>query len=128
MKRKSLLFLLLIVFFSACQKDEISPGLSGIWVEKSLGKDTLLFDSPDYDFGENWFELRREVKLSTGPYEYKIEGDSISIQWMLSSCWCWRSYYFKLKEGGKEFVMGKFYDSEELTSGLLTFRKVRDFK
>jgi hypothetical protein len=126
MKIKILLSLL-ILSFTACQKEEINPGLTGIWVEKSLGKDTLLFDSPEYDFGENWFELRRDVRVSTGPYDYIIEGDSISIQWMLSSCWCRRNYYFKLDGQENEFVIGRFYDSEELSSALLTFRKLSDF-
>lgn len=118
---------MIILSVAACQKEVVNPILSGVWVEKSQEKDTILFDSPDYDFGENWFELRRDVKLSTGPYEYKIKGDSISIQWMFSSCYCWRSYYFKLDRGETEFVIAKFYDSEELASGLLTFKKVRDF-
>jgi hypothetical protein len=127
MKPINLLFLLLLLFFTFCQKENVSPGLNGVWVEKSLSKDTIIFDSPDFDFGENWFELRRDIKLSTGPYEYTIKEDSISIQWMLSSCYCWRSYYFKLDPGGKEFVIGKFYDSEELSSPLLRFIKTKDF-
>ncbi|MFW5821395.1 MAG: hypothetical protein ACOCWA_08900 [Bacteroidota bacterium] len=119
----SLIFLSLL---SGCEKeDSIKPELQGKWIESSLRKDTIIFNSPDFDFGENWFDLKREGMISSGPYEYRIHGDSISIHWMLSSCMCWPAYYFKALKGRDEFRIGKFYDSEELDSEILVFEKLK---
>ncbi len=120
------LILILLSLLSGCEKEEsITTGLQGEWVERSLRKDTIVFNSPDFDFGENWFDLRREGMISSGPYEYRINGDSISMHWMLSSCTCWETYYFKPDKGKDYFRIGKFFDSEELDSNILVFDKLK---
>ena len=118
------LILILLSLLSGCEKQKsLTPGLQGEWVEASLRKDTIIFNSPDFDFGGNWFDLRREGMISLGPYEYRIQGDSISIHWMLSSCMCWETYCFEA--GDDEFVIGKFYTSEELDGEHLSFEKIK---
>lgn len=115
--------LILLSILSGCEKEEsLTPKLQGEWVESSLRKDTIIFNSPDFDFGENWFDLRREGMISSGPYEYRIHGDSISIHWMLSSCMCWETYCFEA--GDEDFFIGKFYTSEEIKSDRLRFEKI----
>ena len=116
----------LLMMFSGCVKEEsLTPELQGAWVESSLREDTIIFNSPDFDFGENWFDLRREGMISSGPYEYRIHGDSISVHWMLSSCTCWEIYYFRLDNRKDEFRIGNFYYSEELNSESLIFVKIQ---
>ena len=125
MKTTFIFFLFFILLFSCEKDDHQTSELKGVWIEKSLRNDTIIFDSPEYDFGGNWFELRRGVMLSTGPYEYKLMEDSISIHWMLSSCTCWRTYYFKPYPLKNELRIGKFYYSEELKAEILVFESLR---
>ncbi len=128
MKRSANFLLSALFVFLACEKDDAIPSEPhGVWVEKSMRRDTIIFNSPKFDFGDYWFDLRRDEMLSTGPYEYRIEADSISINWMLSSCMCWKNYYFRMANSN-EFTIGKFYDSEKLNSSLLSFEKLNAIK
>ncbi|MBE0653779.1 MAG: hypothetical protein IH594_08270 [Bacteroidales bacterium] len=124
MKTAFIFFLFVILFLSCEKNDDQLSELKGVWIEKSLRNDTIIFNSPEYNFGGNWFELRRGVMLSTGPYEYKLIEDSITVHWMLSSCTCWRTYYFKLNSFKNELGIGKFYDSEELEAEILLFERL----
>lgn len=124
MKNFRLIFLVVIAIFSGCEEDENILELEGIWVEKTMAKDTLVFNSPEYDFGKDWFELRKENMVSTGPYEYELFSDSISIHWFLSGSMTWQNYYFKMTRTNREFMIGRFYDSEELRRDLLSFVRV----
>jgi hypothetical protein len=124
MKKSIYLLILAIFFFSSCEKENNSDQqLDGMWVETSLRKDTIIFKSSDPLWGGNWFELKRDVMLSTGPYEYTLSADSISLHWMLSSASLWQTYYFQIDRD--EFLIGKFYDSE-LDLELLRFKKIKD--
>jgi hypothetical protein len=125
MKNILLVIILIFIFSSGCEKDNnVLPDLTGVWVEETRGRDTLIFNSPEYNFGTNWFDLRKQDIVSTGPYEYRLFSDSISIHWFLSSSMSWHNYYFKMTRTDREFMIGRFYESEELKGEILSFVKV----
>ena len=92
-------------------------------------------DTLDFDFSfpgaKNWFKLNREYKLNDlgfrqpvvaeGPYEYRIDWDSIQIQWSLSFClYCPYKYYFRYD--GDQVRVGNFI---EKTGDILVFKKLK---
>jgi len=123
MKYNIIIILLLLCMLTACGKEDSGlPEFRGIWVETSKGDDTMVFNDSEYDFSMEWFELRRESMTGTGPYYYRIEGDSIYLRWMLSSLYRDNPYFFS-RMGEEEFLIGKFYDSD-IRNAVLRFRKV----
>ncbi len=116
----SILFALFLLL-SACSEDDlnISPSdLHGEWVEVISQTDTLFFESRN---NSNIFHLKRAqgVKLRTGPYEYRLTEDKISLYWMLSSNYTFNDYHFNT--AGNRLEIGNFYEST--TGEILTFEK-----
>lgn len=137
MNMKTKLKPVLIVFFIfslACNKAEEefnNEVLKGIWIHTETKTDTM-----DFNIGlfasENAFELKRgkEVrngytlsKIGSDIYRYKLKGDSIYLNGMLSSYAGYFQYYFKMSDDNKSFKIGSF---APFTGGLMVneFRRI----
>ena len=119
---KYIISFVLYLIFTSCSDDElnISPSdLQGEWIEVESLTDTLLFESRN---NSNIFHLKRaqSVKFRTGPYEYRLTEDKISLYWMLSSNYKFDDYHFKVI--GNRLEIGNFYDSN--VDEILIFEKV----
>jgi hypothetical protein len=124
-----LLTLLFCLAFIGCTEDSpnIDVSLYGKWVEVNDKVDTLTFNIID---GHEFMTLDRgkEVrdgfllpKAGSGPYDYKILGNKISIYWLLSSNSAFNDYYFE--KIGSQLKVENFYD-ESAIGTILTFEKV----
>jgi len=111
-------FLLSIIFSNAsCQKNSFAKSpLSGTYIEFEKQKDTIVFAS-EYDGQNPVFELKRGYRISegyelpdyySGPYNYKISQNSISLYWFLSSG-SFQSYYFQNLPEEDRFEIGNFF-------------------
>ena len=98
--------ILIISALCGCMESEnIVMPLDGSWVEISESSDTLIFTQ----FGtEPAFELRRGLeerngymlpKYGAGIYCYKITGDTIALEDLLSSKGGYVNFYFKQNTG-----------------------------
>ena len=108
--------------------------INGIWIEKENGIDTISF-LPKYDGSTPIFDLKRGYRIAegyklpdyfSGPYNYKIEDNGISIYWFLSSG-TYKSYYFKMDSDSNEFVIENFFkdpEKKKIERDTLTFKKI----
>lgn len=116
------LLLPLIVLVLSCSEQNVNPELSaqvvsleGTWVEKNLRKDTIIFDSKLYSSDRNVFSFRSANVISgynqlhSTIYEFKIDGDTISLYNVISSCYCFKQYSFGIS--GDQMNIGNFYNS-----------------
>jgi hypothetical protein len=129
---KQALFLILLAFLMGCTDTSDQPiplGLEGKWVDQLTKTDTLEFLR--FEDGSTLMNLSRgrEIsnghnlpKIGSGPYIYTHTGNSISLQYSLSSNWNPTDYYFQ--QNALELKIGRFFDSEN-SSDVLTFRKIR---
>jgi hypothetical protein len=126
---KNLLLLSCILFIS-CGGNNLNPEvtLKGNWVETSFKTDTLEFDL--FGDGESMLILKRGTELkdgqtlpksASGPYDYKIVGNEISLRWSLSSLMESNNYYFK--QTNDLIEIEDFYNAD-LGSTILEFRKI----
>ncbi len=117
---------LMIIFFgnASCQKNGLKKSpLNGAWIESIKKTDTIVF-APEFDGQNPVFELKRGFRITeegyklpdyfSGPYWYKLSGDSISLIWFLSSG-SFQTYYFKLKPDENKFLIGNFFKNPENT-------------
>lgn len=115
-----LLFFLFVILSNDifCQKIEskTSP-LQGTWVELMKRSDTMVFSS-EYEGQNPVFNLKRGTRTTeeghilpdyfSGPYNYKLDQNSISVYWFLSSG-SYQTYYFKHIAGEEKFKIGNFF-------------------
>ena len=113
--KNSLFIGLLFFLLVGCEKNTIEKApINGIWVETTQKMDTLVFDNqlPLFELNRG-IELRNGYllpKLSSGLYSYKIEKDSISLNWILSSSSYRNNYYFfKLDTESDLIKIGNFF-------------------
>jgi len=131
MRRELLLTGIFLCVLSGCTEDHAAgpTDLSGSWVEVNTLTDTLAFGTSG---GEQYMVLGRGKedkngfilpKYGSGPYAYKLlDGDKISLRWMLSANAGFQEYYFR--QSGHQLITGKFFDSG--TSGeRLVFLKLK---
>ncbi|APQ17914.1 hypothetical protein [Maribacter hydrothermalis] len=127
MKYGLLIFVLTIL---SCSKNEVeessSSELKGKWVETETRTDTITFEVFEEVTAINLArgkEIRNGSllpKYGSGPYNYKLLNEKISLNYSLSSNSSYNDYYFKIINN--KFKIGNFYES---TSGeLLTFEKL----
>lgn len=126
------LFLSLLIAIIGCTDNSDQPiplGLEGKWVDQLTATDTLEFLK--FDDGSTLMNLSRGKdisnghdlpKIGSGPYIYTLTGNSISLQYSLTSNWNPTDYYFQ--QNGLELKIGRFYESNNSAS-ILTFRKIR---
>ncbi|MEQ8471322.1 MAG: hypothetical protein RIC35_09050 [Marinoscillum sp.] len=119
---KQIIFILLITGLLACNEDTKEPEFNGVWIESVTG-DRITFsnDGKTFEFvrGSESASGANIPGSGSGLYEYKFDGDGISLRWTLSSNSAFHTYYFNQMDGTIE--MSSFYD---LTmSRLLIFEK-----
>ncbi len=126
---KNVLLLSSIILVSCCG-NKLNPAitLEGNWVETSTKTDTLEFVF--FDSNETTMLLKRGTELrdghilpkpGSGPYDYKIVGDEISLRWFASSLSTFNNYYFK--QTNDLIEIEDFYDAN-LGSTILIFKKL----
>jgi hypothetical protein len=87
----------------------------GRWVEVISRTDTISFEEIDnLEFltlsrGEELLEGVSKPKYKSGPYEYTLREENISMRWLLSSNTNFNEYYFEL-DGNRLFI-GNFYEA-----------------
>jgi len=116
------LLILIIVLPLSCSYDNVTPlaPLDGKWIERVNKKDTIIFDQKLNSDNYKLFKFRGTTGYWL--YEYKINGDTISIYNTVSSCYCFSDYYFT--QAGDEIMIGNFYDSN--SKGMIeTFEKLK---
>lgn len=128
--KKTHLIIILFVLGSAlgsCRENEQPTlALEGVWIEQKDRSDTLIFQKID---GSSFFSLTRgsEIrngnnlpKYGSGLYNYQINGDSISMLSLLSSCSnCQETYYFAVQ--GSTLKIGDFYQKNAVSPQIFLF-------
>ena len=122
---------LIISVLCGCTKSEntlLPP--DGSWVEISTRSDTNIFTQ----FGTDpAFELRRGIeerngyllpKYGAGIYCYKITGDTIALEDLLSSAGGYVNFYFKQNTSGS-FEIGNFYNQAIRPNEIITFIRIK---
>lgn len=112
----------LIIFaftFLGCSKDDTnivtSSDLEGKWIETETRMDTLSFESlgnleiMNLKRGKEIRDGNLLPKSGSGPYNYDLSEEKISLNWMLSSDSSFTAYYFKVV--GDKLSIGNFYGS-----------------
>jgi hypothetical protein len=123
LKAVLLFFLFLIISnYIYCQKPELKTSpIQGTWVELMKRSDTIVFSS-EYDGQNPVFNLKRGTRITkegytlpdyfSGPYNFKLDQNSISVYWFLSSG-SYQTYYFKHISGEDKFEIGNFFKDTE---------------
>jgi hypothetical protein len=127
------------MLFISCQKEKFSfpdpatlpKGLTGTWVETSAVTDTIVFKS---DIDSGYFLLSRGYStvnghylptIGSGPYDYKISGDSIYVHDGLSSSMQGGTFYYRFDEPNLTINIGKFTKYIGVKKSVLTFKKIK---
>ena len=131
---KNLFFVLCCFLLAAtvqCQKKESfkeSP-ITGTWVETTTKTDTLEF-LPEYD-GTNpilWLKRGKNddnlPKIYSGPYSYELSGNSITMNWFLSSNMSFHEYFFEPSPDKEILKIGNFYNNPYDNKDTLIFRMI----
>ena len=127
------LFILILIISALCgctKSESIMMPLDGSWVDISTSSDTIIFTQ----FGTDpAFELRRGPeerngyllpRYGAGIYCYKITGDTIALEDLLSSAGGYINFYFKQNTDGS-FVIGNFYDQAFSPNEKITFLRIK---
>jgi len=115
-----------LIWYS-CEKDEYRVFI-GSWVEVDTKTDTVVFNKESYDQSFILYRGTEErngytlPKIGSGPYLYRIIGDTISLYFGLSSSVVYYNYYFILDQEEQEFNIGPFTDFDS-DKEILTFKK-----
>ncbi len=128
---KYALILFALAFLSCSEEDTntvtvTSSDLKGKWIEIETRTDTLSFEllgDSEMMILNRGKEIRNGFllpKYNSGPYNYKLAEEKISLYWMLSSNASFKDYYFKVKN--TRLQIGNFYNSE--SGETLTFEKL----
>lgn len=116
-------FLILIISnygYGQTYELKTSP-LLGTWVEFMNRSDTIVFSS-EYNGQNPVFNLKRGTRITeegyilpdyfSGPYNFKISQNNISVNWFLSSG-SYQTYYFNCISGEDKFEIGNFFKDPE---------------
>lgn len=119
---------LVILTLAACEKNnDKNISLNGVWIESSYSNDTLVFSNQTHS---GLFVLNRGLEVRNGyllpkdfagVYDYKISGDSISLQYSLLNCICRKNYYFNFDEINSKIEIGNFYEDSIRSKRRLIF-------
>ena len=132
--KKNIAFLIIIVIAGlsfSCEEDNVSiSSLRGNWIEVSGKTDTLIFNEND-SLGMLFLNREKEFraghmlpKFGTGPYDYEIMEDSITLRSGYSSCMCTESYEFKILPDKNKLHIGNFYSDDIAYGELLLFERL----
>jgi hypothetical protein len=116
-------YLLLFVplFLISCTDHDVSPegassslALSGTWVEATNRKDTIVFITSEPS-DPQMFSFKCEKGISgynnlfSSLYQFKVEGNEISLLNTISSCYCFTDYSFSRTD--TKIHIENFYES-----------------
>ena len=125
MKNACLVIISMILF--SCAKDSSTASLRGKWVEINTKTDTLTFgllgdkESMFLGRGKEMSNGYLTPKSHSGPYDYRLLVDKISLRWLLSASDSFNEFYFSLS--GDKIIIENFYDSN--AKGILvTFKRI----
>lgn len=136
MKKLIVILSFLLSILVGCEEsyvfDEYVPisHMDGVWIEHINKLDTINFDNwhnPDIFELQRGFEYRNSYylpKKHSGPYEYKISKDSISIRNLLSSSLYFETHYFRVNKTHDAFIIGDFIYENYWKTGKLVFIKI----
>lgn len=107
-----------LALLASCSPDNVTPttssDLGGKWIEVSTTTDTLTFESwgnlevMTLSRGKEMQNGHMLPKTGSGPYEYKLTQEKISLYWMLSSNYSFKEYSFI--RNGNRIIVDNFYD------------------
>jgi len=111
---------ILVLTLLSCSEDLTNvvngSDIKGKWVDVETRMDTLSFELRN-NFEIMYLRRGKEIregyllpKYGSGPYEYKLSERKISLNWMLSSNYGFKDYYFKVITD--KLSIGNFYDSK----------------
>jgi len=125
---KKVIDIVLILFcfgLIACEKNNVGPLIpESIWIKSTKGTDTMVFDGQSARFDLNrGKEMVGESLIplpSSGPYDYKLIKDSISLRFLLASRY-YLNFYFKMDSQKQQFQIGNFFVDSLSQNDILTF-------
>ena len=114
-----LLFVPLLLL--SCTDHDISPegtsslALSGTWVEATNRKDTITFLASEPSDPQMFsFKCEKGISgyndLHSSLFQFKVEGNEISLYNTISSCYCFSDYTFSRTD--TKIHIENFYDSD----------------
>jgi hypothetical protein len=127
--KNALLVGFILIFTMSCEKENFVPQrLQGTWIESVHKTDTIEFSSESELFilnrGKEMMNGYMLPKPLSGLYSYKIEKNSISLMWGLSSSFGSTRYYFEFDEKNERIKIGNFFmDTPDRNHEILVFYK-----
>jgi hypothetical protein len=126
-------FLIIAITLMSCTSDSLSTPdlLKGKWIEVNTKSDTLvfgLFGDQEAMMVNRGYEMRDSFRLpkhGSGPYDYKISKDRISLRYYLSSYNGYFDYKFKLDLKTSRIEVDKFYETTDSTVTKLVFERLK---
>jgi hypothetical protein len=120
-------FLIIAITLMSCTSDSLSTPdlLKGKWIEVNTKSDTLvfgLFGDQEAMMVNRGYEIRDSFRLpkhGSGPYDYKISKDKISLRYYLSSYNGYFDYKFKFDFKTSRIEVEKFYETDSTITKLV---------
>ena len=120
-------FLIIAITLMSCTSDSLSTPdlLKGKWIEVNTKSDTLvfgLFGDQEAMMVNRGYEIRNSFRLpkhGSGPYDYKISKDKISLRYYLSSYNGYFDYKFKFDFKTSRIEVEKFYETDSTITKLV---------
>ncbi|MBV5283468.1 MAG: hypothetical protein JZU53_13690 [Paludibacter sp.] len=120
-------FLIIAITLMSCKSDSLSTAdlLKGKWIEVNTKSDTLvfgLFGDQEAMMVNRGYEMRDSFRLpkhGSGPYDYKILKNKISLRYYLSSYNGYIDYKFKFDLKTSRIEVDKFYETDSTVTKLV---------
>lgn len=120
-------FLIIAITLMSCTSDSLSTAdlLKGKWIEVNTKSDTLvfgLFGDQEAMMVNRGYEMRDSFwlpKHGSGPYDYKILKNKISLRYYLSSYNGYIDYKFKFDLKTSRIEVDKFYETDSTVTKLV---------
>ena len=120
-------FLIIAITLMSCTSDNLSTAdlLKGKWIEVNTKSDTLvfgLFGDQEAMMVNRGYEIRDSFRLpkhGSGPYDYRISKDKISLRSYVSSNIAYKDYKFKFDLKTSRIEVEKFYETDSTITKLV---------
>jgi hypothetical protein len=120
-------FLIIAITLMSCTSDSLSTPdlLKGKWIEVNTKSDTLvfgLFGDQEAMMVNRGYEMRDSFRLpkhGSGPYDYRISKDKISLRSYVSSNIAYKDYKFKFDFKTSRIEVEKFYETDSTITKLV---------
>ena len=119
--------LIIAITLMSCKSDSLSTPdlLKGKWIEVNTKSDTLvfgLFGDQEAMMVNRGYEIRDSFRLpkhGSGPYDYRISKDKISLRSYVSSNIAYKDYKFKFDLKTSRIEVEKFYETDSTVTKLV---------